>query len=121
MVTIAVQDKFAEILTTLGDLQESVNVALQRYTIEQISEKIAELRKRNSEYQNRYGLEYPAFSKRIAEDETFVQHVESAVSKMWERDLADWEFCHKGIEDWTRKLQSILLTKTREGAVASGL
>jgi hypothetical protein len=110
MVTIAVQDKFVEILTALGDLQESVNVALQRYTIEQIGGKIAELRKRNTEYQTRYGLEYPAFSRRIAEDETFVQHVESAISKMWERDLADWEFCYKGIEDWTRKLQAILLT-----------
>jgi len=110
MVTIAVQDKFVEILTTLGDLQESVNVALQRYTIEQVSEKIGEFRKRNSEYQARYGLEYPAFSQRTAEDETFVQHVESTINKMWERDLADWEFCHKGIEDWTRKLQDILLT-----------
>ncbi len=110
MVTIAVQDKFVEILTTLGDLQESVNVALQRYTIEQISEKVAELRKRNSEYQVRYGLEYPVFSKRIAEDEKFVQHIESSVNKKWEMDLADWEFCHKGIEDWTKKLQDILLT-----------
>ena len=110
MVTIAVQDKFVDILTTLGDLQESVNVALQRYTIEQISEKIAELRKRNSEYQSRYGLEYPVFFRRIAEDEKFVQDVESTINKMWERDLSDWEFCYKGIEDWTKKLQDILLT-----------
>jgi hypothetical protein len=109
MVTIAVQDKFVEILTTLGNLQESVDVALQRYTIEQIGGKIAELRKRNTEYQTRYGLEYPAFSRRMAEDEKFVQHVESTINKMWERDLSDWEFCHKGIEDWTKKLQDILL------------
>jgi hypothetical protein len=105
-----VQDKFIEILTAFGDLQESVNVALQRYTIEQVSTKIAELRRRDSEYQVRYGLEYPVFSKRIAEDEKFVQHVESSVNKKWEADLADWEFCYKGISDWTRKLQDILLT-----------
>jgi hypothetical protein len=110
MVTIAVQDKFAEILTTLGNLQESVDAALQRYTIEQISAKITELRRRNAEYHARYKLEYPVFSKRVAEDEKFVQRVESEISKTWELDLADWEFCHKGIEDWTKKLQDILLT-----------
>jgi hypothetical protein len=35
--------------------------------------------------------------------------VEAKISKTWELDLADWEFCHKGIEDWTKKLQAILL------------
>ena len=108
MVTIAVQDKFVEVLTAFGNLQESVDVALQRYTIEQVSTKISELRRRNSEYQTRYGLDFPAFSQHIAEDEKFVQNVESKINKMWEADLADWEFCYKGIADWTRKLQDIL-------------
>ncbi|MBL7163661.1 MAG: hypothetical protein ISS57_13765 [Anaerolineales bacterium] len=110
MTTVAVQDKFAEILTTFGDLQESVNAALQCYTIEQITTKISELRQKDSEYQTRYRLEYPAFSQRTAEDEEFVQHIESNINKMWEMDLVDWEFCYKGIDDWTRKLQDILLT-----------
>ncbi len=44
MVTIAVQDKYAEILTAFGNLQESVDTALQRYTIEQITSKVNELR-----------------------------------------------------------------------------
>jgi len=57
----------------------------------------------------KYGMEYSAFSKRMAEDEDFVKNVESKTSKTWELDLADWEFCHKGTEDWTRKLQDILL------------
>ena len=42
-------------------------------------------------------------------DEEFIKSVEVKISKTWEVDLADWEFCHKGIEDWTRKLQDILL------------
>jgi hypothetical protein len=109
MVTVAVQDKFAETLTALGDLQESVNVALQRYTIEQISDKINDLRRRNAEFQARYGLDYPTFSKRIAEEDTFVQHVEDKISKTWEIDLLDWEFCYKGMDDWKKKLQDILL------------
>lgn len=109
MVTVSVQDKFVEILSSLGDMQESVNAALQRYTIEQITTKINELHRRDEEYKVRYGLEYSAFVKRMGEDSEFVQKVESTISKTWEADLADWEFCHKGIEDWTRKLQDILL------------
>ena len=109
MTTVSVQDKFIEILTSFGDLQESVNAALQRYTIDQITTKINELRRRDAEYETRYGLEYSVFSKRIGEDQEFVENVESKISKVWEVDLADWEFCHKGIEDWTKKLQDILL------------
>jgi hypothetical protein len=109
MVTVPVQNKFIEILASFGDLQESVNTALQRYTIEQVTTKINELRQRDGEYKARYGMEYAAFSKRIGTDEDFAQQVEASISKTWETDLADWEFCHKGIEDWTRKLQDILL------------
>jgi hypothetical protein len=110
MATVAVQDKFAEVLTTFGDLQEGVDAALQRYTIDQIGTKITELRRRNTEYQSRYGMEYPDFSRRVTRDEEYVRYVETNINKMWEVDLADWEFCYKGIEDWTRKLQNILLT-----------
>ena len=109
MTAVSVHDKFIEILTSFGDLQESVNVALQRYIIDQVTTKINELRRRDEEYKTRYGLEYPIFSKRMAEDQEFVQNVEFKISKVWEVDLADWEFCHKGIEDWTKKLQDILL------------
>ena len=109
MVTVPIQDKFIDILTSFGDLQESVNVAVQRYTIEQITTKITELRHKDEEYKTLYGLDYSAFAKRTSEDVDFVQQVEANISKTWEVDLADWEFCHKGIEDWTRKLQDILL------------
>ncbi len=109
MTTVTVQNKFTEILASFGDLQESVNTAVQRYTIEQITNKINELRRKDEQYQKKYDLEYTAFAKRTAEDEGFVKNVESNISKTWEADLADWEFCHKGIEDWTKKLQDILL------------
>jgi hypothetical protein len=45
----------------------------------------------------------------IAADETFVRHVEAQVNKLWEVDLADWEFCYKGVQDWMKKLEAILL------------
>ena len=109
MTTVIVHNKFTEILASFGDVQESVNAAVQRYTIEQVTTKITELRRKDEEYQKKYGLDYSAFAKRTSEDEEFVKTVESSVSKTWEADLADWEFCHKGVEDWTKKLQDILL------------
>ncbi len=109
MTTVTVQNKFTEILASFGDVQESVNTAVQRYTIEQITNKITELRRKNEELQKKYELDYSAFVKRTSEDEDFVKTVEANISKMWEVDLADWEFCHKGIEDWSKKLQDILL------------
>lgn len=109
MTTVSIQDKFTEILASFGDLQEAVNAALQRYTIDQLTTKINELRHKDDEYEKKYGLEYSVFSRRMADDEELVKNIESKVSKTWEVDLADWEFCHKGIEDWTKKLQDILL------------
>ena len=109
MTTVTVHSKFTEILAAFGDVQESVNTAVQRYTIEQITNKVTELRRKDEEYQKKYGLEYSAFFKQTAEDEAFIKTVEANISKTWEADLADWEFCHKGAEDWTKKLQDILL------------
>lgn len=109
MTTVTVHNKFTEILASFGDVQESVNTAVQRYTIEQVTTKITELRRKDEEYQKKYGMEYSVFAKRTGEDEEFVKSVETNISKTWEADLTDWEFCHKGVEDWTKKLQDILL------------
>jgi hypothetical protein len=109
MTAVTIHNKFTEILASFGDVQESVNTAVQRYTIEQITNRITELRRKDEEFQEKYGVEYSAFVKQTSEDEGFVKSVEARVSKTWEADLADWEFCHRGIEDWTKKLQDILL------------
>jgi hypothetical protein len=109
MTTVTVQNKFAEILASFGDVQESVNAAVQRYTIEKITNKITELRLKDEEFQKKYGMDYSAFAKRTAEDQEFVKTVEGKINKTWEADLVEWEFCHKGVEDWTKKLQDILL------------
>lgn len=108
-VTVAVQDKYVRVLEPLGDLQQAVDMALQRYAIDQVAARIAELRQRDQAWQAKYGCDYDTFVQRIARDEAFVAHVEEAISKTWELDLAEWEFCHKGAQDWTRHLQAILL------------
>lgn len=110
MDTVVIKNKYAEILSAFAaDLQSAVDLALQRYSIELITSKVAELRETDAVFQNKYGCDYPTFSRRIAEDEKFLIKIEENVSKLWEIDGADWEFCHKGIEDWTGKLQTILM------------
>lgn len=110
MTTVLIKDEYAELLSTFGDLQTAIDVALQRYTIEQITAKVAELRHRDDAYRAKYGLDYSTFAQRVANDQNFVDKIESEIDKTWELDLTDWEFCYKGIEDWTHKLQNILLT-----------
>ena len=108
MVQIAVQEKYIQTLQVFGDLQHTVEKAIQRYAVEQITEKIAELQQRAKTYRTKYDMEYALFEQRIAEDTAFVERIENQITPMWELDLADWEFCEKGIDDWTRKLTMIL-------------
>ena len=110
MTTVAIPEKYVEVLSVLGDVQTAVDLAIQRYTIEQISAKIAWLHQRDQGYQAKYGMDYTTFTQRIIRDEAFVYQIETTVSPLWERDFADWEFCVKGVEDWIRTLQSLLLT-----------
>jgi len=109
MGKVAIQDKYLETLAALGDVQSAVDLALQRYTIEQVTAKLVDLRRREGGYRAKYGLDYLTFAQRVTTDADFVQQVESRLSKMWEADLADWEFCYKGIQDWTQRLQQLLL------------
>lgn len=110
MTTVVVKDKYVEALAAFGDLETAIDLALQRYTIEQVTAKVAQLRQRVTEYETKYGMDYPTFEQRVATDESFVDQIEATTSKTWELDLADWEFCHLGIKDWTLKLEKILLT-----------
>lgn len=110
MITnVAVQEKYVNVLAGFGSLQDAIDTALQRYAIEQVTTKINDLRRREAKYLAKYGLDYSTFSQRIAHDEGFIEQVEANISKTWELDLAEWEFCYKGIRDWTRQLQALLL------------
>ena len=108
-VTVAIPERYVETLAPLGRLEETVDLALQRYAIERITARIAELRRRDRNFQAKYGCDYEAFVERTISDEEFVREIEATISKTWELDLAEWEFCHKGIEDWAQRLQTILL------------
>ena len=76
-------------------------------TAEEIIHKITELRGKDEEFQKKYGMDYSVFGKRTSSDDEYVKSIETTISKTWEADLADWEFCHTGIEEWTQRLQDI--------------
>jgi len=108
MVTVAIDDRYAELFNMLGGTQESADLAMQRFVVEQITSKIAELKRRDGAYAKKYGMSYASFVQNL-DDIGFVEKVEAEITKIWEVDLIDWEFCHKGVRDWTQKLQSVLL------------
>jgi hypothetical protein len=110
MATVSIKDEYVEILTALGDVQTAMDLAVQRYAIEQITTKISDLKNRAAKYRVKYGMDYPTFCQRLAEDEAWIEKIEADGQMLWEIDFADWEFCYKGIEDWTIKLQTILMT-----------
>ncbi len=105
-----IRNNYSEVLYSFGkDLQSAVDTALQKYLIDLITSEIAGLRKRELIFEAKFRCDYKSFSQRMAEDEEFVIDTEKKVSKLWESDMAEWEFCHKGIDDWTKKLRNILL------------
>jgi hypothetical protein len=71
MVTVSIKDEYIEVLSALGDLQESTDLAIKQYTLDKIAVKIAELRQRDIKYQEKYQLDYSKFCQKIFEDEDF--------------------------------------------------
>jgi glycerol dehydrogenase-like iron-containing ADH family enzyme len=80
MLTVSIKKEYADILTTFGEPQKAIDLALQRFSIEQITTKIAELRQKEAVYQLKYGMDYPTFTQRIAEDELFINQVKASAS-----------------------------------------
>jgi len=78
--------------------------------IDSTEARIAEMKKQDKAFQAKYGCDYETFVRRTSVDDEYVKEVEETINKLWEADQADWEFGRKGIDDWTKKLQTILLT-----------
>jgi len=106
MVTL--DDRYVKALAPLGDLRASVDEAVHRYTVERITSVISGLQAKDAQWREKYGCDYETFVARSARDKRFIKQVEN-ICKTWEEDLAEWEFCHEGIQDWYQHLQETLL------------
>ena len=90
MASIAIREIYLETLHSLGDVSTEVDAAIRR------------------RWEEKYGCSYKVFRERTSSDPDFVEllHREQPT---WELDVAHWEFCHKGVQDWTQELQRILM------------
>lgn len=109
MEKIVVKDIYLEALGALGDLYEEIEAAVRRHIVERISDKIALLRAEDRQWEEKYGCDYQTFVEKTRNDPDFVERLHQE-QPTWELDLAHWEFCHKGAEDWSQELQRILMS-----------
>ena len=79
---------------------------MQNLTAEQIRFKIVELNQRDTAYAQKYGMSYESFMQNLSAID-FVEKVEAEITKIWEIDLINWEFCHEGVQDWVRALAAM--------------
>ena len=107
MASIAIREIYLETLHSLGDVSEEVEAAIRRHTVERISDKIASLRAEDRRWEEKYGCSYEVFREKTSNDPDFVERLHRE-QPTWELDIAHWEFCHKGVQDWTQELQRIL-------------
>ena len=106
MTTLTLDPKYVDILQTFGNLEEIVEEALHRYTVERINERIEEARQEVLRFEARYGMTYEQFCKRTASDEAFLEYLEEN-HVMWERDLNAWEFYTEDLSEWLGRLKNI--------------
>ncbi|NVM57709.1 MAG: hypothetical protein HWN51_06285 [Desulfobacterales bacterium] len=104
-MVVTIEDELVSALEAFGGLQEATSIALRRYAVEIIGDKIASLRAKDKEWEEKYGCD--SFVERISNDLEFVTKLHRE-HPIWEADLIDWEFCHEGVKDWTQELEKIL-------------
>lgn len=119
MVSVLIRDKYIETLGTLGDLRAVVDLALDRYTIEEITVKVSTLKKCQTSYEEKYRISFAEMNERVKYDERFVRTVEQEIGPTWEADLLEWEFCVNGIQDWTERLQALIEPGARSNSQSS--
>lgn len=104
--TIQVKDIYAE---ALDPLDENIEAAVRRLAIERTAQKIAELRSILREWEAKYDCSYELFAYRTASDATYVATLDAnPATSQWEGDLAVWEFYVEELDQWHKRLQSIL-------------
>jgi hypothetical protein len=110
MKTVEIDDNYIKLLEPFNDLQGTVNLAVKKFIIENLTQKIIELSNQNKFFKEKYDSEYVEFCNKVSSDENYLDYIENKRGILnWELDLTDWEFCIKGIEDWKQKLQNILI------------
>ncbi len=111
MEKIRLNDQYSEIFRAFSmEPKRAVERAIQHYAVTLISEKIDELKRRDQDFREKYECDFKEFATQTAKNEAYLEKLEEAGHWMWESDLAEWEFCRKGMDDWTQRLTHILMS-----------
>ena len=71
-----------------------------------IKERLALVREHEAEYEEKYGMDYETFHRRMALDEDYYNQT-NHFNPLWEQDALEWEYWHEEVRDWTSKLEAI--------------
>jgi hypothetical protein len=106
MTTIAIDQKYIDVLTSFGDANEMIEEVVRRYTLKRIRERISFLQSEIAAFEAKYGLPYEGFLERIGTDEAFSAHIHK-MHPTWVLDLNRWEFDVYDLPLWLGRLKSI--------------
>ena len=109
MITFAIDQKYVDVLNALGNVNDMLEEAVRRYTIEQIASEIARYRREVAQFEAIYGMTYNVFCDKITAEKGFARTVEIEYP-MWEADLNAWEFYAEGLKTWLGRLERISKT-----------
>jgi len=99
MLTISIEDKWADTLRLFGDVDQVVNQALRAYFIEQCQQRIDQVSAKIAVYNQKYHRDYHNFKHSIQTDEDFLVKVE-AQNPLWEEDAMEWEYWLEEQQTW---------------------
>jgi hypothetical protein len=106
MVTVHIREVYAQILEPL---EQNVEEALRHLAIERANQHIAELQQKVRVWEEKYHCCFDLFAYRTATDEAFVMELNTDPdTQQWEADVMAWEFYATELNEWYKRLQSIL-------------
>ena len=109
MYQVSIKDKYRDILSSLGDLDTTVDDALRRYVLERASDRMEQCKAEIARMESRYGFSFEAFHERVVNDEVFLEQLGREYST-WEADFNRWETYVEELGRWKKRTQDILIT-----------
>lgn len=104
MATLAVDENIIKSLKSLGDPVEVAEKAIKKFIIDNLEERIMEIRDRIRRFEKKYDCPFNQFQDKIRTEEGFAKYVEGNIEKTWESDLIEWELDTKELAELERRL-----------------
>ena len=106
-VELQLDDWILEFMSSFGDLNEVVRLALKQYFINEILKRIEPLKDSIVEWETQYGMPHDTFHAKVVDDQDFLRQL-NQTHPMWEADLLEWASQQQEFDQWMKQLESIL-------------